>query len=210
MKQSHDGQQSFAHFAGNFFGSFNSISSHSNPCYAVQNNYSDSWIADTGASDHMASDLTQLSNLQPLSHPIIITLPDGSLKIVTKFGQIQLFPNTTIYHVLYVLDFKFNLLSVNKLLSNHKQLTLFLFDLCCIRDLSTNKMLAIAPSVDGLYKLSSAGTSKSFENRAHSDYRLGCASFSLNPSPCSVPTLATLHARLRHTSASKMQHMSLL
>ena len=42
VEQSHDGQQSFAHFTGNYFGSFNSISSHSNPYYAMQNNYSGS------------------------------------------------------------------------------------------------------------------------------------------------------------------------
>jgi len=175
----------------------------------VQCNFSGSWIIDTGASDHMTSDLTQLFNLQSLPHPISITLPDGSLKTVTKYGQIQLFPHKTIDHVLYVPDFQFNLLSVGKLLAAHKLFALFFANKCHIQDPTTKETLAVAPSVDGLYKLSPAGSLNSLATKVPSDQLSGSISLSLNPSTCSVPTLATLHTRLGHTSASKLQHIPL-
>jgi len=49
-------------------------------------NYADSWIVDTGALEHITSDLTQLSNLKSLPQPITITLPDGSFKLVAQIG----------------------------------------------------------------------------------------------------------------------------
>jgi len=56
-EQQHDHLQSFAHFAGSLSTGFSSISSHSDTSCAVQHSYSNSWIVDTGASDHMTSDL---------------------------------------------------------------------------------------------------------------------------------------------------------
>lgn len=45
-----------------------------------------------------------------------VTLPDGTLKSVTKTSSISLHPNLHIDIVLYVPEFKYNLLSVTKLL----------------------------------------------------------------------------------------------
>jgi len=206
VEPSPDSQQSFAHFAGITSVTSTSYAPHSSSCSAMQHNYCGSWIIDTGASDHMTSDLTQLFNLQPLPQPILITLPDGSLKTVATYGQIHLFPHKTIHTVLYVPDFEFNLLSVSKLLTAHKLFVIFFSDHCYIQDLSTKQILAVAPSVDGLYKLSPVGTSTSSATNVL-PASFGSASFSLNPSPCSVPSLAIIHARLGHTLASKMQHI---
>jgi len=49
---------SFAHFAGSQSIVSSSVSSHLDTCCAMQNSYDGSWIVDTGASDHMTSDLT--------------------------------------------------------------------------------------------------------------------------------------------------------
>ena len=72
---------SFAHFAGMIRNS-----SLLGKCCAVGNGCCGSWIVDTGASDHMTSNLKFFTNLQPLKKPIHVTLPDGSLKVVTHAG----------------------------------------------------------------------------------------------------------------------------
>jgi len=172
----------------------------------VQHSYSNSWIVDTGASDHMTSDLNQLHNLQPLPKPVKITLPDGSLKTVTQIGQIHLSSEITIQNVLYVPDFKFNLLSVHRLLTDHKLFALFFPNQCWIQDLSTRRVMGVARGVAGLFKLLPAGKNSSLKNKdladhAYTDISSSSASFS---SSCNVPSLATLHARLGHTSMLKM------
>lgn len=48
------------------------------------------WIIDTGASDHMCHDDTLLSNIQLLSKPISIGLPNGHVISVYKFGTMVL------------------------------------------------------------------------------------------------------------------------
>jgi len=74
------------------------------------------WIVDTGASDHMSYDLDLFDKLEALSKPVFITLPDGSIKKVTLEGNVKLNDNLPLSTVLYVPEFKFNLLSVTKLL----------------------------------------------------------------------------------------------
>ena len=84
---------SFAHFVGTISTSIglNSISSHSGSCNVVQHSYVGSWIVGPGALDDVTSDLTQVHNLKPLSHPVKVTLPDGYLKTILQTGQLHLF-----------------------------------------------------------------------------------------------------------------------
>lgn len=92
---------SYAHFAGT-----HPITSHSHSKIsgAVSHNYNGSWIVDTGASDHMTSNLNQLKNLKPLPPPITITLPNGSLKNMTQVAQVHIPPNLTLHNVLHVFE----------------------------------------------------------------------------------------------------------
>jgi len=173
---------SFAHFTRVSSISPNSISSHLDICCAVQHNYAGFWIVDSGASDHMISNLNLLHNIKTLPKPIGITLPNGSLKTVIYFGQIHLTPTITIDHVLYVPDFKFNLLSVNKLLTAHNLLTLFLPDQCLIQDLSTGMVIAVAQSVNELYKISHAVTNTP-KNKDHTTLVMADTSTSFVSAP---------------------------
>ncbi|XP_074306349.1 uncharacterized protein LOC141641591 [Silene latifolia] len=70
-----------------------------------------SWIVDTGASDHMTSNEGILHDIKLLSRPIMIGLPDGTIKLVHKMGNVSLNPNIHLKNVLVVPDFKQNLLS---------------------------------------------------------------------------------------------------
>ncbi|KAK6146761.1 hypothetical protein DH2020_020630 [Rehmannia glutinosa] len=48
----------------------------------------DSWILDTGASRHMCSSSTLMTNIVPITSSVSVCLPDGATKLVTHSGQL--------------------------------------------------------------------------------------------------------------------------
>ena len=64
------GFNAYAHFVG-------IIGSHSSVCFAMPGNCSDSWIVDTGASDHITFNSSLFSSTTTLDKPLYVILPDG-------------------------------------------------------------------------------------------------------------------------------------
>ena len=143
----------FANFAGkNIFTGFSSI------CCVTQHGQQDTWIVDTGASDHMSHNLTLFDKLDLLQQPVYVTFPDGSVKNVTLWGNGRVDDNFILKRVLYVPEFKFNLLSVTKLLADQR-LCIHVYPTQCIfQDLTNSNIVAAAHAHNGLYTL---GTSSS-------------------------------------------------
>ncbi|XP_017256401.1 uncharacterized protein LOC108225961 [Daucus carota subsp. sativus] len=77
------------------------------------------WVIDTGASDHMAISLDVFINTEQLITPLLIVLPDGTVKHVRTVGTVSLNSDITLSNVFYIPEFKHNLLSVAKLLDQH-------------------------------------------------------------------------------------------
>ena len=212
--------QSYAHFAG-MAKSKSYPTTHSSIECLVKNSYYGSWIVDTGASDHMTHNLSFLDNVQPLAKSVHITLPDGTIKRVSQVGQVRLCPNLTLDNVLYVPNFKFNLISVHKLLTDMHLFAVFTPYLCKFQDLSTNLTVACAPVDNGLYQFKSNDqaealsglhfSSKSGQSKDGSSQAVACpnsnSNFSSTSVNCKNPSLDIIHARLGHTSFSKMQHI---
>jgi len=65
----------------------------------------------------MSYNLDLFDNLEELSDSVHITLSDGSVKHVTLGGNVKLDSHLLLKRVLYVPEFKFNLLSVSKLVA---------------------------------------------------------------------------------------------
>jgi len=84
-----------------------------------------SWIVNTGASDHMSSHLPLFTQKRELQRPILIKLSDGNTKTVTMVGNIKIHPNIVLKDVLYVKNFKYDLLSISKLLEDGDLVALF-------------------------------------------------------------------------------------
>jgi len=215
-KQSTEPQTShmsaYAQFAGTV-----PMSSQSIACSAVHNNL-DSWIVDTGASDHMTSNSASFNSTKPLSQPVHVMLPDGTVKLVTHRGYIPLSQNITLQNVLHVPEFKYNLLSVSKLLSDNNLCAIFYPEKCFFQDLSTELIVAAGKREGGLYFLINfpAGQALSSSNSATVAVRISSADASHTNSQSSlascfsdkpVCTLEIFHARLGHTSSLKMQHI---
>ena len=89
------------------------------------------WIIDTGASCHVCADLTLFHSTQTISDTVV-TLPDGSRIPVTVSGTIILSPKLTLNNVLYISEFKFNLLSISALTWNSTISVLFSSNSCYI------------------------------------------------------------------------------
>ncbi|KAL2922160.1 Copia protein [Bienertia sinuspersici] len=97
---------------------------------SVYNYDNEGWIVDSGASDHMAWKENMFINLSNLQKPVKIKLLDGTFKRVDKIGTIRMNENLELSNVLFVLDFKHNLMSVSKLVEEQK-LCIFFNDKGC-------------------------------------------------------------------------------
>nr|XP_009760373.1 PREDICTED: uncharacterized protein LOC104212719 [Nicotiana sylvestris] len=69
------------------------------------------WIIDSGAFEHMNFDLAIMTNVTLLAKPINVTLPNSQRVKVTHAGQVTVHPQLTLHTVLFVPDFKLNLIS---------------------------------------------------------------------------------------------------
>lgn len=162
------------------------------------------WIVDSGVSNHMASKLDLLSSQNLLSKPGSVHLPNGDTTDITHTGCVSLLKGHQISNVLYVPNFRFNLLSVSKLTKELHCMVAFYPDLYVFQDISTGKVLGIGKKSNGLY-LFGVGNSIShsivpIHNKDNIPVSLSAAqgSFSIN----------VWHNRLGHIPFDAMQKIT--
>ena len=150
--------------------------------------HSNSWILDTGATDHICCSLNLFTTYTSIS-PIQVRLPNGSHTCSSLAGSVCLSDDLVLHGVLYLPSFSFNLISVTKLTSSlHCQLV-FTDCACEIQDLSSSKMIGYAKVEHGLYVLEGPGISP-------------LPSASINSAATS--NIDVWHCRLGHLSSSKL------
>ncbi|XP_070020215.1 uncharacterized protein LOC142180876 [Nicotiana tabacum] len=118
--------------------------------------YSDrEWIVDTGASNHMTFSLQILRayKLVPKSDRNNVHLPTGGVTSIIHTGLDSVFKSQFISNVLYIPEFKSNLLLVSKLIKELKCLVLFFPDFCIFQDLFNRQVKGIGREKYGLYVL---------------------------------------------------------
>ena len=92
---------------------------------------SHSWIMDSGATDHMCYDLNLFSVYTVLQDSgNTITIPNGKQVLITHIGTIHLKNNIVLEGVLFVPDFKFNLISIPKLCKDLQSMVTFTNNQC--------------------------------------------------------------------------------
>ncbi|GER54231.1 retinol-binding protein 4 [Striga asiatica] len=102
----------------------------------------DSWIVDTGASKHICSNPNLISHCVDISMPVVVNLPDGSKFEVNKIGEVKLNENLLLKDVLFVPEFKYNLLSVGQLIEYNNLCFNFTNKNCKLLDNANNQTIA--------------------------------------------------------------------
>ncbi|KAL5821159.1 hypothetical protein ACOSQ3_023041 [Xanthoceras sorbifolium] len=98
------------------------------------------WIVDSGATRHICSQLQAFISLKAIHH-VTVTSPNH-VKIPVQFaGDIRLSSNLVLKDVLFVPQFKINLISVSALISGSSLTVQFLNDCCVIQEILTKKMI---------------------------------------------------------------------
>ena len=114
--------------------------------------HSNTWIIDTGATDHMICSQSLFSSITAVVSKSV-RLPNGQFASVTHVGTIKITEFLVLTNVLCIPSFSFNLISVSKLIKNLQCCVIFLSNFCFIQHLPSWKTIGVGEEVDGLYHL---------------------------------------------------------
>ncbi|KAL5840582.1 hypothetical protein ACOSQ4_013190 [Xanthoceras sorbifolium] len=112
-----------------------------------------SWIVDSGASDHMTGDATRFHTFQKYTGNFSVRIADGSLSKVTGVGTVVISPDLCLKSVLLVPSLDCNLLSVSKITKDQNCFAFFSHTQCIFQDLVSGKTIGNARMREGLYIL---------------------------------------------------------
>ncbi|XP_075654886.1 uncharacterized protein LOC142625062 [Castanea sativa] len=114
----------------------------------------DTWVIDTGATDHIVCSVSLLSSITTTTNAIF-QLPNGETASVTHIGTIVLSSSLTLNNIRCVPSFTFNLLSVSTITNTQPCCLVFLSTFCFIHDLVSWRTIGVGQQLDGLYILQS-------------------------------------------------------
>lgn len=166
---------------------------------------SDSWILDTGASSHMCFNKSLLQHFNSHFPPTKIHLPDSSVKIISTHGQASLHPQLQLNHVLFIPQFRFNLISVNRLIHESNLSLSFTKSHCVVQDLRNSRIIAIAAMKGNLYILDKNSFNADVISKFVHDYdnHTACTALSSNDNVVSL-----WHQRLGHCPLSVIKYIT--
>lgn len=122
------------------------------------------WILDSGATDHIVSDISLLNQSKPVN--AVLHLPNGTTASITHVGNAVLTSSIVLTEVLCVPSFHCNLVSISKLTANSSMNVLFSKFTYLLQDLSLKQMVEIGRLDARLY---SHTASHHLCNRVHSE-----------------------------------------
>lgn len=148
------------------------------------------WLIDSGATDHICSNIDDFVSHKPLQPVEYITIPDDGKKVAIKnVGTVQLNSNMLLHNVLHVPEFQFNLLSVKRLCKDFNCEVLFTPDKCLLQGLSQkNSQMLLGNIHGGLYSVHNT-----------------CADVSTRSCHAAVVDATTWHLRLGHIPFSRLK-----
>ena len=147
------------------------------------------WIIDTGASDHITRDSSQLKFVLPSSQSVISTA-NGSTSPITGEGSVILSNTLTLDTVLVVPSLEYNLLSISQITSTLACTVTFWPSFCVFQNILTRKILGYGVRRGKLYYLElteNGGSKISQANQTSSKDKVRA-------------TIWLWHRRLRHLS----------
>ena len=131
------------------------------------------WIIDTGVSNHMTRDFSQLKYVLPSSQSVISTA-NGSTSPITGEGSVILSNTLTLDTVLVIPSLEYNILSVSQITSTLACTVTFWPSFCVFQNILTRKILGYGVRRGKLYYLElteNGGSKISQANQTSSNVR---------------------------------------
>ena len=147
------------------------------------------WVIGTGATDHMVHYVTCFTSVTTILNTHV-NLPNGEIALVTHIGTVRISEKLTLYNVLYVPSFSFNLISVSQLAKSISCCLIFSGTLCFIQDLAHWSTLGLGKECNGLYLLERSNSTS--------------LSASISAAIPLVHSTHVWHSRLGHLSNAKL------
>ncbi|KAK9924141.1 hypothetical protein M0R45_032528 [Rubus argutus] len=157
------------------------------------------WIIDTGASDHMTNDPNLVTKLKHSSQNVVSTA-DGTPTSVTGEGSVVLSNNLTLESVLVVPSLAYNLLSVGQIILALACIVTFYPSFCVFQDILTRRILGYGIRRGKLYYLDLT------ENGEKQKHFLGQAN-QINGVENAKEAVWLWHRRLGHLSFSYLKKL---
>ncbi|KAF7812032.1 Retrovirus-related Pol polyprotein from transposon TNT 1-94 [Senna tora] len=150
MKMKGSNEESPVNANATYFADFAGNTTLSNANYIQGSN---KWVIDSGASSHVTGNVELLHDLKVIRGKNTVTLPDGSVKVVKSMGTTMINGCLRLDNVLYVPEFRYNLISVSKLVSDSSIEVKFHSLGCVMQDRLNNQVLAEGTLEKNLYVL---------------------------------------------------------
>lgn len=152
------------------------------------------WIIDSGATHHVSHDHSYFSTLDTSVHPLV-NLPNGSSIKVGGIGKIILTETLTLQNVLFIPEFRLNLLSISYLTSDLGARVIFDSGCFEIQDPTNGSMTGRGRRIANLYVLDLEDGGSAVLNTSvfHSN---------------DVVDASVWHQRFRHTSFKRLELLS--
>ncbi|OIT20455.1 hypothetical protein A4A49_63672, partial [Nicotiana attenuata] len=110
-------------------------------------------VTDSGATHHMVSRLDFFTDFMEIPKGEKLQLPTGETSRITHLGSSSILNGLPIKNVLYVPQFRYNLLSVSQLTRDIGCFIAFFPDWCVFQDIYNGKVKGIGKPEEGLYVL---------------------------------------------------------
>ena len=115
--------------------------------------YDDSWVIDSGATDHITPKSQLFHTFTPSPSNKKIVVANGSLDIVAGFGDIYITPTLILKTVLHVPKLSASLVSIQKLTHDLKCYAIFFPSYCVFQEQGLRRRIGLAKKRNGLYHL---------------------------------------------------------
>ncbi|KAL2939698.1 Retrovirus-related Pol polyprotein from transposon TNT 1-94 [Bienertia sinuspersici] len=152
----------------------------------------------------MICDEKLFSDKRSLKQYINVGMPDGTMRAVKEVGTMVLGPQFILKDVLYIPEFKHNLLSIGRLMEQNKLRTIFTENRCLFQDLSEDRVSGEGIKHRGIYNLKIMNKELNSDQLSMSRDFCKCNNASLNNKE---QDSYLLYQRLGHTSMSKLKHV---
>lgn len=162
------------------------------------------WLLAIGATHHVCCDLSMFNSTTPIQNAFV-NLPNGATASVTLTGTVHLTPSITLYSVLYVPSFSFNLISVSSLTTSLSCTVIFTHNSIEIQGASQEIVIGKSSRLGNLYTLDIPSDFKRVE-----DFVIP-SSFTSNIDVAyanSAVSIDVWHKRLGHVSFGKLKSIS--